>query len=249
MAALDIGNISPQDALKALQRRMQKPSPSFSWWDVYQQEHSDMFTVAKTAGFDVLDDLAKAVEDAIAKGETFDQFQKDLIPILQAKGWWGQAPAFDPVTGETSIAQLGSLRRLQIIYDTNLRMSYAAGRWASIDRNRDDLPYLMYLHGASRHPRPQHLAWDHICLPIDDPFWDTHYPPNGWNCSCTAVPISEQQFDHFSSVGSITTVAPALDLVSKLNARTGEIIQVPNGIDPGFGYNVGKAFLAALQGG
>ncbi len=30
------------------------------------------------------------------------------------------------------------------------------------------------------------------------------------------------------------------------NPRTGEQVPVPEGIDPGFGFNTGKAFLAAI---
>ena len=26
-------------------------------------------------------------------------------------------------------------------------------------------------------------------MPKDDPFWDNYYPPNGWNCRCTAIEI------------------------------------------------------------
>src|ERR1700733_3838647 len=187
MTDLSIGNITPTDAIAALDQRTANPIPTYSWRDLWQEQHSAAFTVAQSAGHDVLDDISSAVNDALANGETFDQFSQQLIPLLQDKGWWGT----DDVTG----AQLGSLRRLQLIYDMNMRTSYAAGRWASFMRNKESQPYLMYVHGASLHPRPQHLAWDGTTLPIDDEWWQTHYAPNGWNCSCTVVSLSTRQYD------------------------------------------------------
>lgn len=34
-------------------------------------------------------------------------------------------------------------------------------------------PYGVYRHGDA-HPRPQHLAWNGIALPLDDPWWESH---------------------------------------------------------------------------
>lgn len=249
MADLTFDNISPEAALQAWQQRAANPLPSYSWYDVWQQQHSQAFTVAKTAGTDVLGDIQKAVENAIAGGETFDQFVSDIEPILVEKGWWGQGPAFDPETGEINIAQLGSLNRLRTIYDTNLRMSYAAGKWASIENTKGDLPYLMYAHTTSLHPRPEHLALDGTCLPVDDPFWDVWYPPNGWGCKCGVIALTRQQYASMNGSGLLTTAAPETIWQQILNPRTGLITPTPKGIDPGFAYNVGKSFLAALVGG
>lgn len=47
----------------------------------------------------------------------------------------------------------------------------------------------MYRHSGAEHPRLQHKAWDGLTLPADHPFWQTHYPPNGWRCRCRAVPM------------------------------------------------------------
>lgn len=245
---LDPG-ISPEAALEAWKQRAANPVPEYSWWDIWQQQHSQAFTVAKTAGTDVLGDIQQAMEDALANGETFDQFVKELQPILVDKGWWGRGPAFDPVTGAWSDAQLGSLNRLRTIYDTNLRMSYSAGAWASFERNKSDLPYLMYAHTTSLHPRLEHLAWDGTCLPVDDPWWDTHYPPNGWGCKCGVIALTATQAGRMADAGLITMQAPLIDWRQLVNPRTGAQIAVPKGIDVGFGYNVGKAFLAALAGG
>jgi uncharacterized protein with gpF-like domain len=248
MADLTFDNISPEAALQAWQQRAANPLPAYSWWDVWQQQHSQAFTVAKSAGADVLDDIAGAVENAIANGETFDQFVSDIEPVLVEKGWWGQGPAFDPETGEINIAQLGSLNRLRIIYDTNLRMSYAAGKWASIERNKGDLPYLMYTHTTSLHPRAEHLAWDGICLPVDDEWWDTHYPPNDFGCKCGVIALTRQQYASMDGSGLITTSAPQTIWQDIVNPRTGIVTPTPEGIGAGFAYNVGKAFLAALGG-
>ena len=32
--------------------------------------------------------------------------------------------------------------------------------------------------------RPTHVTLDNITRPVGDKFWNTYYPPNGWNCRC-----------------------------------------------------------------
>ena len=235
MADLSFDDISPEAALEVWRQRAANPVPTYSWWDVWQQQHSQMFTVAKTAGTDVLDDIMAAMGDALENGETFDQFESEILPLLVEKGWIG---------GDADAIA----RRLVTIYDTNFRMSYAAGQWASFERNKADLPYLMYAHTTSLHPRVEHLAWDGTCLPVDDPWWDTHYPPNGWGCKCGVIALTQRQFQSMSGAGLVSTARPAIDWTQVVNPRTGVQLAVPRGIDPGFGYNVGKAFLDALAG-
>jgi uncharacterized protein with gpF-like domain len=248
MPELVVRNLTPKDALKAFAKRLDRPAPEFSWLDLWQHEHSTAFTVAKTAGHDVLGDIGSSIEDAIASGETYESWSKKLIPILQDKGWWGTGPAYDPASGKWVESRLGSVRRLDIIYDTNLRQSYAAGRWLQIERNKADIPYLMYKHNFSRHPRAEHEAWDGICLPVDDPWWLSHYPPNAWKCHCSVIPVSDAMFARLEKSGRIKMEAPDLGAVDFTNKRTGEVTRVPKGIDPGFGYNPGVALLRALGG-
>ncbi|WP_317535483.1 hypothetical protein [Nitrosomonas sp. Is37] len=101
---------------------------SFSWEDVWQEEHRAAFTVAKAMLFDILRDIREAVDNALAEGTSFEQFRKELAPLLVQKGWWGRANMTDPITGEVKNVQLGSTRRLKIIYDTNLRTSHSEGQ-------------------------------------------------------------------------------------------------------------------------
>lgn len=218
-------------------------APSFDWQDIWQEEHAAAFAVAKMARLDLLQDVRAAVDKALAEGKTLAQFKKELTPILQEKGWWGKKQQVDPATGETRLVQLGSPRRLAIIYDTNLRTAHAAGRWEQIERSKSTRPFLRYSAVLDTRTRPAHRAWHGKILPVDDPFWSTHYPPNGWRCRCTVIQYNQAQLD---SRGWSVSDPPAPSTVTYTNPRTGEVSQVPRGIDPGFGWNPGKSRLAAL---
>ena len=182
--------LPPEEAIAYFKAKGYNLAESWDWRDVWQKEHATMFTVAKTAGFDVLKDIHAAVDDAISQGLTLKQFQARLTPILQAKGWWGKQEPPDPLTGEVKSVQLGSPRRLQIIYDTNMRMAQAAGEWARIQRTKATSPLLRYTAILDGRTRPLHRAWEGTILPVDHPWWSTHYPPNGWRCRCSTIQLS-----------------------------------------------------------
>jgi hypothetical protein len=86
--------------------------PTDSYRDISGAEHDAAFVVAGAKGA-VLNDLRKAVDRAIAEGTTLEQFRREFEDVVQRTGW-----AF----------RGGSAWRSQVIWDTNLRTSYAAGR-------------------------------------------------------------------------------------------------------------------------
>ena len=53
------------------------------------------------------------------------------------------------------------------------------------------MPYLKYQTAGDSRVRPTHAELDNITRDVDDPFWDNYMPPNGWNCRCTAIQISD----------------------------------------------------------
>lgn len=205
------------------------------------RDHARAFTVAKAMRFDLLDDIRRAVDAAQAEGLTFAQFRAELEPALRARGWWGKQEMVDPVTGRKRIAQLGSPRRLRIIYDTNIRMAGARGRWERIERLADRMPYLRYVATLDARTRPEHAAWggrggSPVVLPVNHAWWRTHYPPNGWHCRCTVVQLGE---DDLERLGLSVSPDPVVDTWKWENERTQTTVQVPRGIDPGFEHNVG----------
>lgn len=211
---------------------------SFDWRDMQREEHDRNFTVAKLLDMDLLADVRDAVDRAIAEGQTVKQFRDGLIPLLQARGWWGKQEMTDPETGDTRLVQLGSARRLQIIYDTNLSTAYAAGHWQAIVTNAKYRPYLMYDAVDDDRTRPQHRAWDNLVLRWDDPWWRTHYPPNGWRCRCSVIQLSERDLRRLGKSAPDDT--PKQPTRAWTNPRTGEVRQIPLGVDPGWDYHPGR---------
>ena len=104
----------------------------------------------------------------------------------------------------------------------------------------DDMPYWRYRHSnLSNVPREQHLEWNGMVLRHDDPWWNTHYPPNGWGCKCWVEALSESDMRRYSLKKD---KAPPLNRHNITIRRKGGSVTVgtPKGIDPGFAYAPGR---------
>lgn len=227
--------------------------PAFSWLDVWAEEHAYAFTVAKAVDAELLATFKKSIQDAIERGEGFKTWQENLKPELERLGWWGKRQVADP-TGkwDKKTVDFSNPRRLETIFWSNMRAARAAGQWERMQRTKKALPYILYVRTASQDPRPEHLNWVGIILPIDDPFWNTHFPPNGWGCKCAVRQITGRERDRLLEAkqgpDGIFYVDTAPPIVTKpfVNRRTGEISQIPNGIDPGWHTNPGRARAQTL---
>ncbi len=237
MTLPEILNVPPAEAVESF--RAKGIHLGFDWRDTDAELHAASFTVAKAMEIDLLADIRRAVDDAITEGQTFGGFREQLEPILKARGWWGRREMVDPQTGETRIVQLGSPHRLRTIFDTNVRISYARGRWQRIERLAKLMPYLRYVAVLDQRTRPDHMAWHGTVLPVDHPFWADHYPPNGWYCRCIVQQLGERDMERHDYEVSAGPPTGSERTRPWLNGRTGEVVDVPVGIDPGFQHNAG----------
>ena len=231
---IELKPIPPKEAIEFFRQKGFKIG--FDYRDVWQQEHQAAFTVAKAMNLDILKDVRGAVDDALASGTTFADFRKNLKPTLVEKGWWGKADMVDPLTNELKQVQLGSTRRLKTIFYTNIVQAQSEGQWARIQETKATFPFLKYVHGGSAHPRVQHLAWNGLVLPVDDPFWLAHNPVKAFNCHCFSYQVTDTMM---ARDGLKVNPSPKVQTFTYTNKRTGEVRQIPAGVDPAFHYPPG----------
>jgi SPP1 gp7 family putative phage head morphogenesis protein len=190
---------------------------SDSWRDLWHTAHRRAFTVARSASYDVVQDIRDALVDALENGKTLQQFTDELRPVLQAKGWWGKA--IDPSTGEivktyegtSKPVQLGSPRRLKLIYEQNIQTAYMAGRYRSMKAGTATHPFWQYVAVLDTRTRPSHRAMNGKVFRHDDDAWTVAFPPNGWRCRCrarpmTAAALQREGFPVSTGAGHITEV-------------------------------------------
>lgn len=217
-----ISNPFPEQ-LEFFRRKLNLPTDRYD--DILKAAHDRAFIVAGAANADLLNDLRQAVDRAIETGAGYDAFRKEFNAIVRKHGWTGW-------TGEGSAA--GQAWRTRVIYQTNMATSYAAGRWQQL-KSQNMLatrPYWKYVHADGvLHPRPLHVSWDGMVLPHDHPFWDTHFPPNGWGCHCRVVAVSAKEYAKAQAEGR----AEPPEGWDTIDPKT----MAPVGIDKGWDYAPG----------
>lgn len=204
--------------------------PTRAWTDTLHQAHDRAFVVAGADSVSLVEDLRGALDAAMNGGGGLEAFRRQFDEIVTLHGW--------DYNG-------GRNWRTRVIYDTNLRAAHQAGRLKQM-RDPDVIklrPYWLYVHAETREPkqaRLEHLAWDGKVYMHDDPIWDRIYPPNGWKCSCGVRAISAAGLRRLGKEGP--DKSPDLKMKRVQDPITGQRIEVPEGVDFGWGYQVGDTW-------
>lgn len=225
MADAAYGSLPFAEQIAFFKRKLNVPTES--WTDIYRSEHDWAFVVAGANRDALVADFRAAVERAIEGGISLEKFRKDFDAIVAQHGW--------DYNG-------GRDWRSRVIYETNLNASYAAGRYEQLQA----APFWQYVHADwVTHPRRQHQAWNGLVLARDDPFWHTHFPPNGWGCQCSVRGLWARDLKRLGK--DAPDSAPEVQWlereIGKNSANGPRTVRVPEGIDPGFEYAPGRARL------
>lgn len=201
------------------------PEASVAWNSLAGPVHGKVFTVAGATTADLARDIQQHLVTSLAEGQTITQFRKGFDVAVQKHGW-------------TYKGKRGW--RTNVIFNTNMRSAHMAGRWAQIEANVEHRPYLQYRTAGDARVRPQHRQWNGLIYPVSDSFWNTHYPPNGWNCRCAVRAYSQGDM-----AGKNLRASEPFDLKYRdVLDREGQITdRVPVGIDPGWDHNVGQSWI------
>ena len=172
-------DMEPEDAINYLQSKGIKIT--WDWKEQLQAIKEHCFTVAKASKADVLQMFADELAAALKEGTTYQDFKKEVGNKLIDSGY--------------RTREDGSAWRLDTIYRTNMQSSYMAGREREQLSAVKDFPYWRYVAVMDSRTRPSHAALNGIVLRYDDPFWTTHVPPNGYDCRCRKVTLSQEEVD------------------------------------------------------
>lgn len=85
-----------------------------------------------------------------------------------------------------------------------------AAKWEEFEEDGDRY-YLQYRTQHDDKVRPEHAALDRVTLPMSDPFWESYYPPNGWNCRCTVAQVLKWKYEKTDSQEAMNRGREALD--------------------------------------
>ena len=257
--------LPPAEAMAFMDGR-QLTADTYHWHDLWRDEHQRAFTVSRLARGDLLEALQASLAKSVAGDLSRRDWIKSTEQLLKNAGWWGTTEVTDPRTGEMLKTRFNHAR-LQLIFDTNVRQAAAAGQWQRMLRNQRTHPFARYVAMDDDRTRPQHRSWHNVTLPLDDPWWSTHRPPNGYRCRCRMIGVTQREYDQGEVLdrpgaetdrkapivrAPMAKTAPPEALRDWRNPATGAIEKIPDGIDPGFDYNPGttgrsQAFEAMVQ--
>jgi SPP1 gp7 family putative phage head morphogenesis protein len=230
----DGGMLRFEEAIDFLKGKVNLPARRYD--DLLGYAHVRGFTVSGVVRDDMLADFKRALEKAQREGTGYQEFRKSFDEIVDRTGWKFNARG-------TNDEQRREWRAL-IIYKTNMRTSYMAGRYAQLT-DPDVLnyrPYWQYVHSGALHPRKSHLALDGKVFAATDAVWDIYFPPNGFGCECDVKALSRRDLERLGK--SIPDAFPLPAPYDGIDPRTGETeIRYP-GVDRGWNYNGGKSWLS-----
>jgi len=171
--------LPPKKALAVIKAKGKKIITTHAWNQLEAEAHAKAFTVAKIMNADVLQEVFDYVHKAKKDGWSLRTFQKQvteggLVERMQEAGWTGRSNA-----------------RLKVIYDTNMKVSAAKGKYEGMQLISDIKPYWIYRQVERHTKRIDHSHFNGKKFKHDDPIWNYIYPPSAFGCACTVIATAD----------------------------------------------------------
>lgn len=122
--------------------------------------------------------------------KTFHELNEAFPSLIDERG---ERKTFDRFYDDVrKIHETYNRNYLRAEYNFITQSAEMASRWERFSEDGDRYN-LQYRTAGDDRVRPEHAAMEGITLPIDDPFWEAYFPPNGWNCRCTVVQVRKSK--------------------------------------------------------
>ncbi len=160
---IELKPLPPKEALEYWEDKVRLSPGEF--YALSEEARLRAFAVSGIAKGDELETVYNALRTALEKGITFKKFQEMAKDVFERRGWTGKRAW-----------------RVKTIFRTNIQTAYSVGRYRRYQEASEERPYWMYDAINDSRTRPTHAALDGKVFPAGHKFWDTWWPPNGFNC-------------------------------------------------------------------
>lgn len=108
-------------------------------------------------------------------------------------------------------------------YEYAVNAAQMAAKWTEFGDS--DRYNLQYRTAGDNRVRDSHAKLNGTTLPKGDPFWDSYYAPNGWNCRCTVVEVLKDKYPLSDSAKAIAEGEKATTQIGKSGKNQLEIFR------------------------
>ncbi|WP_308592926.1 phage minor head protein [uncultured Porphyromonas sp.] len=139
--------------------------------EMRQSLEQDIFVFSGFKTYHQLKEASELLRDSQGRVKSFNKFYEDVSAIRDKynRNW------------------------LHAEYNFAVSSAQMASHWAEYQQD-EEMANLQYRTALDDKVRPEHAALEGVTLPMSDPFWDTAFPPNGWNCRCHVIPVLKEDF-------------------------------------------------------
>ncbi|SDU26900.1 phage portal protein family protein [Desulfobacula phenolica] len=179
------------------------------------------FYISNVTNANILASVENEIIKAMEGGVTLNDFKADVDNIFKAQGYDSLAPF-----------------HIKTIFQTNLHINYQGGRYNQMKSPAvvKARPFWRMVAVKDASTRPDHWANHGKIFPHDHDFWLIWYPPNGYNCRCTVVSVSQRELDR--NGWKVETQDPTGLLYAPVDPVTGAEMPARNLMpDPGWAKN------------
>ena len=135
------------------------------------------FWIKKITDVNVTEKIFKQMSNTLENGGTFKDWKKDVDKILSESG-----------------LKLNE-GYLKTVFRTNMNHAYNAGIHLKVDKYKERYPYYRYCGILDGREQQHTKELDGKIFKVGTPEADKYFPPNGFNCRCYTVSLTEDEVD------------------------------------------------------
>ena len=168
----ELASITAQELAKTVQKEYEAVKPDWNAPDteMTQRLTQDVWQFSSAKNYQEMRDLSLLLKNDKGELRSFSDFESEAKKVTDRynQDW------------------------MRTEYNLAVSSSQNAARWVDFQKDKETIPNLEYQTVGDTAVRTEHQALDGVIKSIDDSFWATHYPPNGYGCRCEAMQTLEK---------------------------------------------------------